>query len=76
MHDHPATKLAYTITEAHRAIGIGRTSLYNQINSGNLECFKACGRTLIPADALHAFVARARAAASEATAERSAAEQL
>lgn len=63
MHARSESKLAYTIGEAHRTLGIGRTSLYSLIKAGELESFKACGRTLIPADALHAYVARARAGA-------------
>lgn len=49
-------RLAYTIAEAVRASGIGRTKLYELIREGRLEARKAGGRTLIPADALRALL--------------------
>jgi hypothetical protein len=57
-------KLAYTVDEGRRALGVGRTSFYALINAGELESFKACGRTLVAAESLQAFVDRARAASA------------
>jgi hypothetical protein len=57
-------KLVYTVDEGRRALGVGRTSFYALISAGEIESFKACGRTLVPAESLLAFVARARGASS------------
>jgi excisionase family DNA binding protein len=48
--------LAYTILEAVRASGIGRTKLYELIREGRLEARKVGTRTLIPADGLRALL--------------------
>jgi excisionase family DNA binding protein len=53
-------KLAYRIDEAAHASGIGRTSLYELIGSGQLKAFKAAGRRLIMRSDLEAFLASCR----------------
>ncbi len=53
-------KLAYRIDEAALASGIGRTSLYELIGSGQLKAFKAAGRRLIMRSDLEAFLASCR----------------
>jgi excisionase family DNA binding protein len=53
-------KLAYRIDEAAQACGIGRTSLYELIGSGQLKAFKAAGRRLIMRSDLEAFLASCR----------------
>ncbi|WP_163381383.1 helix-turn-helix domain-containing protein [Cyclobacterium sp. SYSU L10401] len=45
-------KLFYTIPEAMHQIGIGRTKLYQELNSGRLKAVKAGKRTLIPKKSL------------------------
>ena len=54
-HDPP--KIAYSIKEACRATSWGRTTLYLYISTGRLRTVRIGGRRLIPADALHAFIA-------------------
>ena len=54
-HDPP--KIAYSIKEACRATSWGRTTLYSYISNGRLRTVRIGGRRLIPADALHAFIA-------------------
>lgn len=49
--------IAYTILDATKASGIGRTSLYELIGAGKIEARKAGNRTLIPADSLRAYIA-------------------
>jgi excisionase family DNA binding protein len=44
--------LAYSIAEACRQSGIGRTAIYDMINSGKLTARKRGRRTLILADDL------------------------
>jgi len=39
--------LAVSITEAARALGLGRTSIYTMIGDGRLETFKLGRRTLV-----------------------------
>lgn len=60
MHDKTPSKLAYTVEEGRRALGIGRTSFYSLIKAGELESFKLCGRTLVAADSLTSLIFRAR----------------
>lgn len=40
--------LSYTIDEAAKITGLGRTRLYEELNSGRLAGVKAGRRTLIP----------------------------
>jgi excisionase family DNA binding protein len=49
--------LAFTLKEASAALGIGRTTLYAAIADGRLGAVKVGARTLIPADALHVWLA-------------------
>lgn len=53
----PPEKLAFTMKEASAALGIGRTTLYAAIANGRLAAVKLGNRTLIPADALHGWLA-------------------
>lgn len=45
-------RLAYSVDEACRLIGIGRTSLYGLAKNGELQLLKIAGRTLVPASEL------------------------
>ncbi len=49
-------KLAFTVDEAAAASGIGRSSLYAKIRDGSLQSRVVCGRRLIMADDLRAFL--------------------
>ena len=51
---HP--KLAYSIREACHASSLGKTTLYSYIANGQLKAVRIGGRTVIPADSLHALV--------------------
>ncbi len=53
---HP-TKIAYSIREACQASSLGRTSVYAHIASGRLRAVRIGGRTVIPAESLHALIA-------------------
>lgn len=55
--DARPTKLAYSIKEACAASSLGRTSIYAHIRAGRLRAQRLGGRTIIPADALHALIA-------------------
>jgi excisionase family DNA binding protein len=50
-------KLAYSIKEACRASSLGRTTLYAHIASRRLRAVRIGGRTVIPAESLHALIA-------------------
>lgn len=54
-HDPP--KIGYSIREACHASSLGRTTLYNHISAGRLRAVRVGGRTIIPAEALHALIA-------------------
>ncbi|MEZ5744355.1 MAG: helix-turn-helix domain-containing protein [Sphingomonadaceae bacterium] len=50
-------KITYSIREAVQVSSLSRSTIYNHIAAGRLTARKIGGRTLIPADALHALVA-------------------
>lgn len=50
-------KLAYSIKEACRASSLGRTTIYAHIAANRLRAVRIGGRTVIPADSLHALIA-------------------
>jgi excisionase family DNA binding protein len=50
-------KIAYSIREAVQASSLSRSTIYNHIAAGRLAARKIGGRTIIPADALHALIA-------------------
>lgn len=50
-------KIGYSIREACRASSLGRTTIYNHISAGRLRAVRVGGRTIIPAEALHALIA-------------------
>jgi excisionase family DNA binding protein len=59
----PPKPLAYRIPDAAAASGLGRSSIYNAINAGELEVLKVGKRTLIEADELKRWLASKRRAA-------------
>ena len=50
-------KIGYSIREACQASSLGRTTLYNHISAGRLRAVRVGGRTIIPAESLHALIA-------------------
>jgi excisionase family DNA binding protein len=53
---HPVDKIAYSIKEACHASSLGRTTIYNHIAEKRLRAVRVGGRTLIPAESLHALI--------------------
>jgi len=53
----PLPRLVYTIREACRVSTLGRATIYNHINAGRLRVVRVGGRTLVPAESLHALIA-------------------
>ena len=54
--EFPPEKLAYSIKEAAAAVGVGRTTLWKAITEERLLAVKLGTRTLIPSDALRAWI--------------------
>lgn len=54
-HDPP--KIAYSIKEACKASSLSRTTIYSHIAAGRLRATRIGGRTIIPANSLHALIA-------------------
>ncbi|MFB0613888.1 helix-turn-helix domain-containing protein [Aurantiacibacter poecillastricola] len=50
-------KISYSIKEACMASSLGRTTIYSHIAAGRLLAHRIGGRTVIPAESLHAFIA-------------------
>ena len=50
----------YTVSSAIMASGIGRTKLYEELNSGRLRSFVHCGRRLILREDLRHWLEAAR----------------
>lgn len=61
MAERRTPKLAYSIAEACEASSLGRSTLYNHIKSGRLQVRRIGGRTVVPADSLHALLFGERA---------------
>lgn len=55
--NHIPRKLAYSIREACEASSLGRTTIYAHISAGRLKANRIGGRTIIPAESLHALIA-------------------
>jgi excisionase family DNA binding protein len=53
---HYPEKIAYSIREACQASSLGRTTIYNHIAEKRLKAVRVGGRTLIPAESLHALI--------------------
>ncbi|WP_407637634.1 helix-turn-helix domain-containing protein [Croceibacterium mercuriale] len=53
----PVHKIGYSIAEACHATSLGRTTIYEALKSGRLRATRVGGRTIIPAESLHALVA-------------------
>jgi excisionase family DNA binding protein len=49
-------KLAYSIREAMHASSLGKTTMYDLIKEGKLQAVRIGGRTVIPAESLHALI--------------------
>jgi excisionase family DNA binding protein len=56
MIDPVHTPLTVRIKEACRMTGIGRSKLYELIAAGDIEVIKVGSMTLVPIDALRAFL--------------------
>lgn len=55
--EHDPPKIAYSIKEACKASSLGRTTLYAHIAANRLRAVRIGGRTVIPAESLHALIA-------------------
>jgi excisionase family DNA binding protein len=53
-------RLLYPLVEAAELLGIGRTLLYEELASGNIEAVSVGRRRLIPRQALEEYVERLR----------------
>jgi excisionase family DNA binding protein len=54
-NDEPR-RLAYSVDEACKALGIGRVLMYELLNTGRIHSIKVGARRLIPASALVEFL--------------------
>lgn len=55
LREHP--KRAYSIREVCSLTGLGRSSVYMALNTGKLSALKSGRRTVIPAEAVDAWMA-------------------
>jgi len=49
-------KLAYSVKEACLVSSLGKTTIYARIAAGHLKVVRIGGRTVIPAESLHALI--------------------
>ena len=56
------TPKAYSIAQAAQLLGIGRSTMYRELADGRITSIKCRKRRLIPAEALDAWLASAKAA--------------
>ena len=59
-------KLLLTPVEAARALGIGRSKVYELLSSGELDSVRIGSCRRVPADALHSFLIQLRAGGRQA----------
>jgi excisionase family DNA binding protein len=64
MTNTPAAVLAHSIPDAARILGIGRTKLYELIDSGELRTFRLGSRRLVPDTELQRIVTERMQAAA------------
>ncbi len=62
MTPQPPQKLALSVPEAARVIGIGKSKMWELIARREVEAIKLAGRTLVRPEALASFVASAEPA--------------
>ena len=58
-HERPGAHhgpLAYSVTDACYQLGIGRSTVYEEIAAGRLNALKCGNRTLIPAASMEAWL--------------------
>jgi excisionase family DNA binding protein len=60
---NPYDKLLVSVNEASEMLSISRVTFYKLINAGAVETVKSGHRTLVPVDALKAYVATLRGTA-------------
>lgn len=65
-------KVGYSVEETMQATGLGRSTVYELLGSGELESIKVGRRRIVPVDAITQFMNSKRAAAQESTAGASA----
>lgn len=53
---YPTQKIGYSIREACQASSLGKTTIYNHIAAGRLRVTRVGGRTIVPAENLHALI--------------------
>lgn len=56
-HKSDPPKIGYSIREACAATSLGRSTIYARIADKTLRATRVGGRTIIPAEALHALIA-------------------
>ncbi|QZA78652.1 helix-turn-helix domain-containing protein [Deefgea tanakiae] len=62
----PATPLMYRINAAVTTLGLSRATIYRLVKQGELELVKlSTNASAIPADSLHAYLARCQPAKRE-----------
>jgi excisionase family DNA binding protein len=52
----PTQPIAYSLKQASEISSLGKTTLYRHAQRGNLRLVRVGGRTVIPADSLHALL--------------------
>ena len=56
--DKPVEKIAYSVTEAAEAIGVGRSTMYEYINRADFPAFKVGGRVYVDVAGLREWSSR------------------
>jgi excisionase family DNA binding protein len=64
-------KIGYSVDETVEASGLGRSTIYELIRSGELDSIKVGRRRIVPADALREFIDTKRTASDQVIAQAS-----
>ena len=66
----PTDRLLLTVSEAASCLGIGRSTLYELVASGEIESVTIGRSRRVPAEALGAYVERLRSTSAEPSGDR------
>jgi excisionase family DNA binding protein len=55
-YETPPNRLLLSVDEARRSLGIGRTTLYAEMDAGRIRTIKVGARRMIPVSALNDFI--------------------
>ena len=69
-HAGPGGQVVYSVEEAAKLLGIGRTLMYQLVTSGEIDSFKIGRKRRVPGGAIDGYIKRLRAGQSPSPSQR------